>query len=42
MFDNQPSVRVMIECLIVRLLLQHSDRLIDLLWSHLEKVHLAS
>ncbi|XP_062502698.1 probable methyltransferase TARBP1 isoform X2 [Corticium candelabrum] len=38
-FDNQPSVRVMIECLIVRLLLQHSDRLIDLLWSHLEKDH---
>ena len=37
-FDNQPSLRIMIECLLVRLLLQYPDKLLSLLWSHLEKV----
>ena len=37
-FDNQPSLRIMIECLLVRLLLQYPDQLLSLLWSHLEKV----
>jgi tRNA G18 (ribose-2'-O)-methylase SpoU len=36
-FDNQPSLRVMIECLLVRLLLQYPDQLLCSLWSHLEK-----